>query len=222
MKTSSVVIKGNKSGMTVIMDSRIPFEQLIADVAEKFHSSAKFWGSVQMTLTLEGRELTADQELAIVSTITENSDIEVLCLIDTDAKRIERCEKALNDKLMDLSAQTGQFYRGNLQDGDSLESEASIVVIGDVLAGARVLAKGNIIVLGDVRGIVHAGITGNDAAVVAGFTMMPSQLRIAGYGVGNQRKGRKLCRGAGLVFVKDGRICTKSLQKSIFDQLNFN
>ena len=110
-----------------------------------------------MTLTLEGRELTPQEELAIVDTITRNSQIEVLCLLDTDAERIERCEKALNDKLMELNSQTGQFYRGNLRRADALESEASIVVIGDVEHGAKVTAKGNIIVLGALRGTANAG-----------------------------------------------------------------
>lgn len=61
--------------------------------------------------------------------------------------RVERCEKALNQKLMELSERTGQFYRGDLHRGESIESEASIVIIGDVRHGARVTAKGNIIVL---------------------------------------------------------------------------
>ena len=56
-----------------------------------------------MALLLEGRELTAEEEFRIVNTITENSGIEVLCLIDNDLNRIERCEKALNQKLMELS-----------------------------------------------------------------------------------------------------------------------
>ena len=55
---SSVVIKGCKSGMTVILNPDTPFEQLLEDVGKKFKESEKFWGSAQMTLTLEGRELT--------------------------------------------------------------------------------------------------------------------------------------------------------------------
>ena len=110
--------------------------------------------------------LTAAQEMQIVNTITENSGIEVLCLLDQDLERVERCEKALNQKLMELSERTGQFYRGDLHRGESIESEASIVIIGDVRHGARVTAKGNIIVLGELRGSVHAGVAGNREAVV--------------------------------------------------------
>ncbi len=75
--------------------------------------------------------------------ITANSQIEILCLLDTDANRIARCEKALTERLMELTARTGQFYKGNLSRGDLLESDASIVIIGDVGA-ARVSAHGAI------------------------------------------------------------------------------
>ena len=51
---SSVVIKGCKSGMTVILNPDTPFEQLLEDVGKKFKESEKFWGSAQMTLTLRG------------------------------------------------------------------------------------------------------------------------------------------------------------------------
>ena len=105
---SAVVIKSSKAGMTVILNPELPFEELLEAVGKKFRESARFWGSVQMTLTLEGRELAPAEELAIVETITRNSQIEVLCLLDTDAERIERCEKALNDRLVALNSQTGQ------------------------------------------------------------------------------------------------------------------
>ena len=59
---SSVVIKSNKSGMTVILAPEVPFEELLGDVAKKFEESARFWGSVQMTLTLAGRPLAPEQE----------------------------------------------------------------------------------------------------------------------------------------------------------------
>ena len=87
---NAVVIKGNKAGMVVYLDPELAFGELLDAVKKKFRETARFWGAVQMTLTLEGRELTAEEEVAIINTITENSDIEILCLIDSDANRIER------------------------------------------------------------------------------------------------------------------------------------
>ena len=219
---NAVVIKSSKAGMTVILDPDLPFGELLEAIGKKFRESARFWGSVQMTLTLEGRELTAAQEFAIVDTITKNSQIEVLCLLDTDAERIERCEKALNDKLMELNSQTGQFYRGTLKRGDCLESEASIVIIGNVDHGARVTAKGNVIVLGELKGTVPAGVSGNPQAVVLALDMAPLQIRIGDLSSRFNERNKRLGRGPMIALVEDGAIVMRSLKKSFLNNmLNF-
>lgn len=217
---NTVVLKSNKAGMTVILDPSVPFEELLADIAAKFQESARFWGSVQMTLTLSGRPLTAEEEFTIVNVITEHSQIQILCLVDQDINRTRRCEKALNEKLMELSAATGQFYRGRLKRGEQLESEASIVIIGDVEAGARITAKGNIVVLGELYGTAFAGISGNSQAVVTALRMAPSQLRIADSPMIQNPKNRVLIRGYATAFVENGKICLNSMKKSIFPLLN--
>lgn len=218
---NAVVIKGNKAGMSVYLDPELPFEELLQAVEKKFKETARFWGTAQMTLTLEGKSLTADEEFQIINTITENSGIEILCLIDSDAKRIERCEKALNEKLMELSSNTGQFYKGNLRAGDVLESEASIVIIGDVEKGARVAAKGNIIVLGSLKGSVYAGAAGNINAVVVAFEMAPDQVKISDLNFPKAGKGKLLGRGPMMILVENGRICSEPIKKNFFSSLNF-
>lgn len=219
---NAVVIKSSKAGMTVILDPELPFGELLEAIGKKFSESARFWGSVQMTLTLEGRDLTAAQDFAIVDTITKNSQIEVLCLLDTDAERIERCEKALNDKLMELNSQTGQFYRGTLKRGDCLESEASIVLIGNVDHGARVTAKGNVVVLGELKGTVTAGVSGNPQAIVMALDMAPLQIRIGDLSSRFNERNKRLGRGPMIALVEDGAIVMRSLKKSFLNNmLNF-
>ena len=211
----TVVIKSNKAGMTVILDPDIPFSELLSDVGKKFGDNAKFWGAVQMTLTLEGREMTSEEEFAVVNQITENSSVEIICLIDRDAKRIQRCERALNEKLMELSCQTGQFFKGNLQNGETLESEASIVIIGDVCRGAKVLAKGNVIVLGRLSGTVCAGVAGNKDALIIALDMAPAQLRIADCSGSLDGRGKRLGRGPMKAFLENSKVIIKPMKKSV-------
>lgn len=213
---NSVVIKSNRSGMTVILDPELPFEQLIQDVAVKFGESAKFWGSVQMALTLAGRDLSPEEEFELVNVITGNSDIEILCLLDQDLERTRKCEKALNEKLMEISAASGQFYRGTLKEGESIDAETSIVVIGDVEKGARIISKGHVVVIGDLRGSVVAGLSGNSDAVVAAMEMAPSALRIADYEVPCSEKGKRLAKGPVIVSIVDGQVSIKSMRKGLF------
>lgn len=218
---NKVVIKSSKAGMSIYLNPECTFEEILAELKRKFQESARFWGNVQMALMLEGRKLTGAQEFEIVNTITANSGIEILCLLDQDAERMERCEKALNQKLMELSARTGQFYKGSLRRGESLESEASIVVIGDVNHGARVTAKGNIVIIGALRGTVHAGVSGNRDTVIAALEMAPLQIKIADISRQFNEKGRRLGRGPMTAFVENCNICTKQIKKSNLSILNF-
>jgi len=207
--------------MSIYLNPECTFEEILEELQQKFQESARFWGNVQMALMLEGRQLTGAQEFEIVNTITANSGIEILCLLDQDAERMERCEKALNQKLMELSSRTGQFYKGSLRRGESLESEASIVVIGDVNHGARVTAKGNIVIIGALRGTVHAGVSGNRETVIAALEMAPLQIKIADISRQFNDKGRRLGRGAMTAFVENCSICTKQIKKSNLSILKF-
>ena len=57
--------------------------------------------------------------------------------------------------------------------------ETSIIIIGDVKAGAKVVSKGNVIILGSLKGNVYAGSSGNTNAFVVALDMDPVQIRIA-------------------------------------------
>ena len=67
----------------------------------------------------------------------------------------------------DIATSETQFHRGSLRSGQKIEFEGSLVVLGDVNAGAEVLAGENIVVLGILRGMAHAGAKGNKEAIIA-------------------------------------------------------
>ena len=71
------------------------------------------------------------------------------------------------------------FSRASLRSGQKLEYEGSIVIVGDVNAGAEVIAGENIIILGDLRGLAHAGAKGNQEAIIAANKIDCPQIRIA-------------------------------------------
>ena len=66
-----------------------------------------------------------------------------------------------------------------MRSGQKLEVEGSIVVIGDVNSGAEVIAADNIVVVGALRGLAHAGAKGNKEAIIAASTLEAVQLRIS-------------------------------------------
>lgn len=67
----------------------------------------------------------------------------------------------------------------SLRSGRKIEFEGSIVIIGDVNRGAEIIAKENIIVLGTLRGLAHAGAGGNRSAIIVANEIDVAQIRIA-------------------------------------------
>ena len=72
-----------------------------------------------------------------------------------------------------------KFHHGSLRSGQKIETEGSIVILGDVNSGAEVVASENIVVLGNLRGLAHAGAKGNKQAIIAAGQLDTVQIRIA-------------------------------------------
>ncbi|HXW76269.1 MAG TPA: septum site-determining protein MinC [Candidatus Eremiobacteraceae bacterium] len=71
------------------------------------------------------------------------------------------------------------YHKGTLRSGQSISTVGSIVVLGDVNAGAELVATGDIVVWGTLRGVAHAGAQGDDRAAVYALRLEPMQLRIS-------------------------------------------
>lgn len=71
-----------------------------------------------------------------------------------------------------------------LRSGRSVRFAGDIMIFGDVNAGAEVEAGGNIVVMGSLRGLAHAGVDmgpqspADERALILAFDLRPTQLRI--------------------------------------------
>lgn len=79
----------------------------------------------------------------------------------------------------DVADSITRLFRGSLRSGQKLEFEGSLVIIGDVNSGAEVIASDNIIIVGTLRGLAHAGAKGNKMAIIAANSIEGPQVRIA-------------------------------------------
>ncbi len=79
----------------------------------------------------------------------------------------------------EIATSETKFHRGSVRSGQKIEFEGSIIVLGDVNDGAEVIAGENIVILGILRGLAHAGAKGNKDAMIAASSIEAPQLRIA-------------------------------------------
>lgn len=177
--SNAVVIKGTTYGFSVYMDEQADFATISEQVKEKFKESAKFFGNAKMAISFEGKKLSDEEQRILLDLIAENSEVHIVCVIEKNGETEELHKRSLEDRLQAMDSSNGQFYKGNLRSGQVLETETSIIIVGDVNQGATVTSKGNIIVLGALLGNVYAGAGGNENAFVLALELDPVQIRIA-------------------------------------------
>lgn len=217
-----VMIKGTKSGIIVVLDSTMDFEELKEAVAQKFSVSSDFLGDVTIAIAFEGRELNNDQQKELVDVISGNSKLKIVCILETNPKTEEIFKKTLEERLLELNANSGQFYKGNLRSGQVLESETSIIVIGDVKPGAKVVSKGNIIILGSLKGNAFAGASGNENAFVLALDMNPMQIRISDIIARAPDDHKKSpVKETKIAYIEDGNIYIESFTKDVMKDIRF-
>jgi len=80
-----------------------------------------------------------------------------------------------------LSKKPTIMVQRTLRSGQNLNYDGNVVIMGDVNPGAEVVASGHVLVMGALRGLVHAGATGEEEATVTALFLAPTQLRIAAH-----------------------------------------
>ncbi len=71
------------------------------------------------------------------------------------------------------------YLKNTIRSGVEICHPSTIIIMGDVNPGASIISHGDVLIWGTLKGIAHAGATGNHEAVIMALKMQPTQLRIA-------------------------------------------
>lgn len=164
-----VTIKSHPTGITLLLNKDADFETLVREVCQKFADSRSFFGAMEMTLSIEGRDLDLQEVAVIIEAIELNSDIHILLYVEANGYQeveVEALKRRLTlEKIFDHAT----IVKKSVVNKDEIVSDNSIVIIGDVKKYATVRAKGNIIILGQLQGNAIAGEgSENEGFIVAG------------------------------------------------------
>ena len=182
--SNQVIIKGKNDRLVIALNPKSDFLELCDILKTKILEAKNFIGNSRMAIEFSGRKLTSEEEDILIGILTENSNI-VISYIFTEKNEKKPKDKKSKDQAMDLSKfnplmEEGKthFYRGTLRSGAKIESDGSVVVIGDVNPSSIIRARGNVIVLGHLNGTVYAGLNGDEQAFVTAIYFNPIQLTI--------------------------------------------
>ena len=148
---------------------------IIDSLEKKLPELKKLYKDEEMPIMVKGKVIKNKEMDEISNIIKLHLDVEVT--FDTPKSLgLHTITKTFNT---DLAISETKFYKGSIRSGKKLEIEGTTVVIGDVNSGAEVIASENIIVMGKLRGLAHAGAKGNKNAIIAASQIDTVQLRIA-------------------------------------------
>lgn len=204
LSRATISIKGIREGLLFVVDGSGSLADLLAELAQVVVERHAFLQGSRIALAVGMRPFMADQ-LQTVQTLLAEHDLELWTVLaereetrqaarklglatrlpgsQTDLDGNVLAETAVSRQPNPLPSEqlpTGDlFLRETLRSGRSIYHEGAVTIIGDVNPGAEIIAGGSVVVWGRLRGLVHAGATGDDTAVICALDLNPTQLRIA-------------------------------------------
>jgi septum site-determining protein MinC len=185
--TNPLQIKANRDGLVLVPHSLASFQSIMDYVDNRLKTSRDFFSRSEMSLDLRGRPLPTDEIVALFRLLVEKANVRVVEVMLTDDVSFylepgrELPVRPVRPDPDDAAFPEGApvIVRSTCRSGVRIESPSDCVVLGDVNPGAEILAVGDVIVFGNLRGIAHAGALGDRTARIWALSIEPNQIRIA-------------------------------------------
>jgi len=191
-----IVIKGIKNGILVELNPAEEWLRVTEELANQLDAKLDFYRGAKVTVDL-GERPVPKHELTSLKALLDRRGLQIWSVMSGSETTIQAAHtldlktnvantvpqsREAPATADDASAGTpSTVVKRTLRSGQRIKSEGVIVVVGDVNPGAEIIAKGDVVVWGRLRGTVHAGSEGDEEAVICALDMSPTQLRIAGH-----------------------------------------
>ena len=175
MRSTIISINLRKDEIVIKLNESAAQEQIVEGLKKKLTELKKLYKDEKTPIRVTGKILKNKEIDEIQELIKSKIDVE----IEFDSPKGLGLSNIKKTFEKEIATSETKFHRGSLRSGQRLETEGSLVILGDVNSGAEVIASDNIVVLGALRGLAHAGAKGNKQAIIAAGLFDAVQVRIA-------------------------------------------
>jgi len=177
-------IKATRNGFTLVPSPDASIESILASLGEKLFESREFFQRSAMTLDLRLKPLRTDEILQIQHLLQEKANVKVTEIrMEEDLSffldRGGKSAAASRPSKPSVPENAPMIVRNTCRSGARIVSPSDCLILGDVNPGAEIIAMGDIVVFGSLRGVAHAGSGGNRSARIWALSIEPNQIRIA-------------------------------------------
>ena len=170
-----IKISQTQNKIIIKIDEHAEQIDILEDLTKKMKELKKMYKNEDTPIYVSGKVLKNKEIEEIQKIIKSEINVE----IEFDSPKVLGLHGIKKAFEQEINSSETKFYRGSLRSGKKIEYEGSIVLIGDVNGGAEVISGEYIVVLGNLRGLAHAGAKGNKSAIIAAEAMDTAQIRIA-------------------------------------------
>ncbi|NLY49916.1 MAG: septum site-determining protein MinC [Firmicutes bacterium] len=229
MAREEAVFKGTREGLLIILDDRREFRVVMDKLRAKLEAARGFFQGAQVVVDTGSRKLSSRQKKSLEKLINSQSGLKLKSFLrgDRTADSVAQeevptpaeeaaclpegssasTEPALLSAFGKVSVLPTLFMRRNLRCGQRINFAGHVVVFGDANPGSEIVAEGNVMVMGTLRGLVHAGAAGDQEACVSAYRLEPSQLRIAGVYTRSPDDAAKAAgNGPEVAYLREGQV----------------
>jgi septum site-determining protein MinC len=185
-------MKGTRKGLAIALEEG-EWQDLLRELDTRLDQASTFFRGSQVNLTTGKRDINQAELQQFMDVLTKH-EIQLASLrtaseISAQAAQALGVRLALPEVSGDQTEirgpieelSEGLLVRRTLRSGQSLQHLGHVVVIGDVNPGAEIIAGGDVVVWGRMRGMIHAGALGDNKAIVCALDLRPTQLRIGSH-----------------------------------------
>ena len=170
VKSNHVTIKGIKDGLVFLLDDQCELEESLGESRYKLehsHQNILTGPIIHVDVKLGSRKISEEEKQTILDILKQKGN---LLIRNVESPPIE--SELIPEE--NLTLKTGMVRSGQVShhDGD-------LLFLGDVNPGGTITCTGDIYILGALRGTAHAGVEGNEEAIIAASYFAPTQLRIS-------------------------------------------
>lgn len=172
---NAISISIKKNQVIIKIDENAEQREIVSDLKKKIIELKNLYQNDKTPILITGKILKNREMDEIQSFIKKFINVQ----IDFDSPKVLGLHGIKKTFYKEVATSETKFHKGSLRSGQRIEFEGSLVIIGDVNAGAEVIAGENIVVLGNLRGLAHAGAKGNKDAIIEASEIDAVQIRIA-------------------------------------------
>ena len=185
-----VTIRGTREGLIISLGEG-PLFEVLEEMENRLSTQASFFRGGRVALRTGERAL-SEEQLRAIGNLLEGLGVS-LWAVETEHPATETAARELGlevrahlvapptaepPDLIPREERPGMIVRRTLRSGQAIHHTGHVVLIGDVNPGAEIVAGGDIVIWGKLRGTAHAGAMGDENALICALQLMPSQIRI--------------------------------------------